>query len=95
MWDLISACELIRLLRPGVMNCGYDIALAGGVLNAGHSDKDLDLVAVPMARSSSKAQLALFLNSSFLVAKIHNIHNGEVYELQHGVKSIDFIVLNH
>ncbi len=53
MWSLSEARELIATLQPYLMERGWFLALAGGVLNKGYSDHDLDLVAVPM-----KTQLA-------------------------------------
>lgn len=48
MWEVIGALSLIRSLQPEVHKLGYHVALAGGVLNNGHSAKDLDLVFVPL-----------------------------------------------
>ena len=47
-WGLDNAVDLIRKLQPEARRSGYHLALAGGVLNVGHSDKDLDIVALPM-----------------------------------------------
>lgn len=53
MWTFASAHNLIQTIQPVLMEHGWFVALAGGVLNHGQSEHDLDLVAVPM-----KAQLA-------------------------------------
>jgi hypothetical protein len=39
------------------MDSGYYLALAGGVLNTGHSENDLDLVAVPRTLSATPEKL--------------------------------------
>lgn len=46
-WTLATARTFISKLQRPCMESGYYIALAGGVLNRGHSNNDLDLVAVP------------------------------------------------
>lgn len=51
MWTLDQALVLIRTLQPELHNRGYHMALGGGVLNAGRSDKDLDLYVFPFDRS--------------------------------------------
>lgn len=47
-WVLDEVMELIRDLQPKVRLLGYHIALGGGVLNNGQSDKDLDLYFLPI-----------------------------------------------
>lgn len=46
-WTLENSVELIRILQPLAHQHGYHLALAGGILNRGYSDKDLDVVALP------------------------------------------------
>jgi hypothetical protein len=46
-WTLENSVELIRLLQPLAHRHGYHLALAGGILNRGFSEKDLDVVALP------------------------------------------------
>lgn len=46
-WTLENSVELIRILQPLAHKHGYHLALAGGILNRGYSDKDLDVVALP------------------------------------------------
>lgn len=48
MWTLSQALELIRDLQPLVREEKYHMLLGGGVLNKGESDKDLDLVFIPL-----------------------------------------------
>ena len=47
MWTLEEGLEFIRTLQPGAAKLGYNLSLGGGVLNAGHSDHDLDVVVAP------------------------------------------------
>lgn len=53
MWTLEQALEIVRDLEEGLI--GWHVALAGGVLQKGHSDHDLDLVFFP--RNTSNIQL--------------------------------------
>lgn len=48
MWTLDSALAFIRSIQGDMMARGWFVALAGGCLNKGNSNHDLDLVAVPM-----------------------------------------------
>ena len=48
MWTREAAAEVIALLQPLTRQFGYHLALGGGVLNNGHSDKDLDLYFLPL-----------------------------------------------
>ena len=43
MWTLQEALQLIRDLQPQLKPLHYHVALGGGVLNKGTSQKDLDL----------------------------------------------------
>lgn len=56
MWTLDEAVKLIRNLQPKAHKLGYHLALAGGVLNNGTSDKDLDILAVPMHLKMEKIE---------------------------------------
>lgn len=49
MWTLNQALELVRRIQPLVRPFNYHIAIGGGVLNNGHSDKDLDLYFIPFS----------------------------------------------
>lgn len=70
-WTLATARTFIRKLQKPCMESGYYIALAGGVLNRGHSNQDLDLVAVPRYPGAS------WLNLTNTLRGIHGL------ELQH------------
>lgn len=56
MWNRSSALSLIWRLQPKLMENGWFVALAGGVLNKGYSGHDLDLVAVPMKTHATDLQ---------------------------------------
>lgn len=43
MWNLSDGLELVRRLQPLAKRHEYHIALGGGVLNRGESNKDIDL----------------------------------------------------
>lgn len=47
-WGLDDALTLIRRLQKTARLLGYHIALGGGVLNKGTSEKDLDLYFLPL-----------------------------------------------
>lgn len=51
-WKLEEGLNLIRALQGRVREFGYHIALGGGVLNNGTSDKDLDLYFLPLENDS-------------------------------------------
>ena len=49
MWSLESALPLVvRNLQPDTRQFNYHLALGGGVLNTGRSDKDVDLYLLPL-----------------------------------------------
>lgn len=48
VWTIEVALGLIRALQPECRAYGYHLALGGGVLNKGESEKDLDLYFLPM-----------------------------------------------
>lgn len=47
MWTLDEAVELVRDIWDECAAAGWHLAITGGVLYRGESDKDLDLVAYP------------------------------------------------
>ncbi len=73
-WSMDEALGLIRRIQPDCMENGYYLALGGGVLNKGYSDKNLDLVAMPRTCSSQLEKL------------IGSLIRGSVYirEAKHG-----------
>lgn len=52
MWTLDQGVELVRKIQPDIHKLKYHVALAGGVLNKGCSDKDIDLVFVPLTNEN-------------------------------------------
>jgi hypothetical protein len=52
-WTLEDALPLIRALQPDTKRYGYHLCLGGGVLNKGHSDKDLDLYFLPLGPNNA------------------------------------------
>jgi hypothetical protein len=47
-WTLTNALATIRAFQFKALQLGYHLALAGGVLNKGQSEKDLDIVVLPL-----------------------------------------------
>ena len=47
-WTLEEGLRLVRALQPSTRQYGYHLALGGGVLNNGESEKDLDLYFLPL-----------------------------------------------
>lgn len=47
MWTLDEALTLIRQIQPNLHVSRWHVALGGGVLNKGQSQKDLDLYFLP------------------------------------------------
>jgi hypothetical protein len=48
MWTLESGLAQVRLIQQPIRAFGYHVAIGGGVVNAGQSNKDLDLYFLPM-----------------------------------------------
>lgn len=55
-WTLSEAVGLIRELQPLTRALNYHITLGGGVLNAGTSEKDLDLWFIPLNGHESNSR---------------------------------------
>lgn len=51
MWTLQQAVKLIADIQDDSRTYGYHVCLGGGVLNAGHSDKDVDIYLIPLDNS--------------------------------------------
>jgi len=54
VWTLESALLTIRELQFKALQCGYHLALGGGVLNKGESFNDLDVVVLTMDKTSQR-----------------------------------------
>lgn len=48
MWTLNNALVMVRSFQFKALQLGYHLALGGGVLNKGQSDKDLDIMVLPL-----------------------------------------------
>ena len=69
-WTLDEALELVRALQPEIRKFGFHLCLGGGVLNNGHSDKDLDLYFLPMGpNTSNPTELVEMLDSMWGAAE--------------------------
>jgi hypothetical protein len=55
IWTLEGAQELIATIQPKIRALNYHVALGGGVLNRGYSDKDLDLYFLPFTECGPAA----------------------------------------
>lgn len=53
IWTHDEALLAIRVLQPKIKPLGFHVALAGGVLNHGSSEKDLDLVFLPLTNDEA------------------------------------------
>lgn len=76
-WDLTKALKFIREHQERVMNAGWCLMLAGGVLNRGHGP-DLDLMVYPREQSSRMADFfQIFPGGEFsdvLVARVYTLY---------------------
>jgi len=59
MWTLKAAIPLIRKIAPIAQRHGFSVALYGSVLDAGESNKDLDLFFVEQDSESCDVQRCL------------------------------------
>ncbi len=67
VWTLETALTTVRAIQPMLKVLGYHVALAGGTLNRGFSEKDLDLVFLPLTNDKAPdvAPLMTFLAATF------------------------------
>jgi acetamidase/formamidase len=93
-WYLADALVLVRELQARVWPLGYHVALGGGVLNHGYSDKDVDLYVLPLGKTLSKDPdyVVLELNDYFGI--IGTSYDGDAESVQefervHGAGSWD------
>ncbi len=101
MWGFKDAIGLIRAVQPLAHLAGYHLALAGGVLNKGESNHDLDIIVMPMNRAEDGRSLDRvwrafdfvgvkrldLLNGWYPIAKGRTIYRGYFEDRQ-----IDFFV---
>jgi hypothetical protein len=71
MWTLQQALDLVRSIQPTLVANGWFVALAGGVLNKGHSEHDLDLVLVPMKTGKTDLVELHCVLSGYLGTRTH------------------------
>jgi hypothetical protein len=93
-WYLADALLTIRQLQALVWPMGYHVALGGGVLNHGYSDKDLDLYVLPLGSvlAQNPDDVLEALNKHF--ERIGVSYEGDAesvqeFEKAHGVGSWD------
>lgn len=88
-WALKDALVLIRDIQTEAMELGYYIALAGGVLNEGFSENDLDLVAVPRTPDPDREAFVMWIKERFTVIYCH-VYAGvtDVISLCYGPKTL-------
>ena len=94
-WDLVRAVLYIRGLQRKAHQFGYNLTLGGGVLNNGHSDHDLDIVAIPRNGIDIQVTLSALL-TLFNVIEGPNFIPGPgrlIYHCDDGY-GIDLIVLD-
>jgi len=67
MWTLDEGVAVVRDIQEAVRPFGYHVALGGGVLNLGKSDKDLDLyfLAMDVEQGNDPHALLAFLQDHF------------------------------
>lgn len=53
VWTLDGSLAVARAIQPMLKVLGYHVALAGGNLNKGYSEKDLDLVFLPLTNDKA------------------------------------------
>lgn len=61
LWTLEQGLELARNLESLAIECGFHVAIGGGVMLRGESMKDLDLFFYPHRKISAKPVLAVLI----------------------------------
>src|SRR3990167_445607 len=56
-WTLEDALDMIRALQPQTRQFHFHLCLGGGVMNNGHSEKDLDLYFLPLNYNEGKPDI--------------------------------------
>lgn len=80
MWTLDEALALIRKMQPEIRRFNYHVALGGGVLNKGRSDKDLDLYFIPFSEEGPRANDLRDYLSEHFGGHIYNLGGPSVAE---------------
>ena len=86
-WGLEKALEFLRALRPALERVGFSCALAGSVLQEGHSDNDLDVVVFPLDTTCCNRSLADMVFKQFGMEQLWHRH--EIAEFWHRKGSTD------
>lgn len=82
MWTLAEGLEVVRGLQPESREFGYHVTLGGGVLNAGHSNKDLDIWYLPLNNDSNITRptaLLQYLGNKFLALRPISEYGGATH----------------
>lgn len=79
MWTLALALNLVRDVQEAVKPFGYHVALGGGCLNRGMSNKDVDLYFLPLANDPNYLGLLMFLSKQWGYPELIN-KDGIMYE---------------
>lgn len=77
MWNLEDALALVRRLQPMTRNYNYHLALGGGVLNKGTSDKDLDLYFLTLDNDKKTDREGLLVTLERIFGKLEHIGSPE------------------
>lgn len=88
MWDLDAGLLVVRMLQQDVRAYGYHVAIGGGVVDNGVSNKDLDLYFLPMGgfndrrwRKDPEGLIRYLENLWGLSASLSNDEYGEQKEM--------------
>jgi hypothetical protein len=83
MWELVGALSLVREIQPKTRDYNYHIAVGGGVVNNGSSEKDLDLYFLPLDNGSREDHNGLIAFLSQRFGRPRPIGDDEAYANQH------------
>jgi len=91
---LEQSLEIVRRIQPRAMALGYYIALAGGTLNKGYSDNDIDLVAIPRTKKSDRVNLLHYLVKTFTYIDQELAGQTMVYSFKDGDTFIELAIVD-
>lgn len=90
-WILDEALALVRFIQPMTRAFGYHLAIGGGVVNRGFSDKDLDLYFLAMEDSSALNPTGLLVLLDAFWGQREDIGNGS-YRKSHYKHKVKYAV---
>lgn len=99
-WTLNDALLVVRDLQFKALQCGYHLALCGGVLNKGTSDNDLDLAVLPLDRQGNQQKEKLVRDFAKVLGEsiqlgdgpsIEDIPEETVFRFQRDGRVVDLI----